>query len=172
MNRLLKLSLDPDLKSPTAVFGHLILRASIGVVIFYIHGLHKLEGGLAYLQHGTPWTRAKQVAEMHFPAPVVSTFAATALTDANGAVDQPERLAPLIQQIQQQPQTVVRTINWRSDAASAENEKLQEGKFATVAIPHYALVDGDEKIIASFAGSTKDTNVFLKFLQSGKSASL
>jgi hypothetical protein len=47
-------------------------------------------------------------------------FAATALTDANGAIDQPERLAPLIQQIQQQPQTVVRTINWRSDAASAE----------------------------------------------------
>src|SRR6202162_5804162 len=48
------------------------------------------------------------------------TFAATALTDVNGAVDQPERLAPLIQQIQQQPQTLVRTIDWRSDAASAE----------------------------------------------------
>jgi two-component system nitrogen regulation sensor histidine kinase NtrY len=47
-------------------------------------------------------------------------FAAAALTDANGGVDQPERLAPLIQQIQQQPQTLVRTINWRSDAASAE----------------------------------------------------
>jgi two-component system nitrogen regulation sensor histidine kinase NtrY len=49
-----------------------------------------------------------------------ATFAATALTDVNGAVDQPERLAPLIQQIQQQPQTLVRTIDWRSDAASAE----------------------------------------------------
>ena len=77
--KLLKLSLDPDLKSPAAVFGHLILRASIGAMIFYIHGLHKLEGGLAYLQHGTPWTLAKEVAEMHFPAPVASAFAATAL---------------------------------------------------------------------------------------------
>jgi two-component system nitrogen regulation sensor histidine kinase NtrY len=47
-------------------------------------------------------------------------FAATALTDANGAVDQPERLAPLIQQIQKQPQALVRTIDWRPDAASAE----------------------------------------------------
>ncbi len=47
-------------------------------------------------------------------------FSAAALTDANGAVDQSERLASLIQQIQQQPQTLVRTINWRSDAASAE----------------------------------------------------
>ena len=37
------------------------------------------EGGLAYLQHGTPWTLAKEVAEMHFPAPVASAFAATAL---------------------------------------------------------------------------------------------
>ena len=62
-----------------AVWGHFILRASIGVMIFYIHGLHKLEGGVAYLQHGTPWTLAKEVAEMHFPAPVASAFAATAL---------------------------------------------------------------------------------------------
>ena len=55
MNMLRK-SLDTDPSSPIATWGHLILRASIGVMIFYIHGLHKLEGGLAYLQHGTPWT--------------------------------------------------------------------------------------------------------------------
>jgi len=77
--KLLKLSLDPDLKSPAAVFGHLILRASAGAMIFYIHGLHKLEGGLAYLQHGTPWVLAQEVAGMHFPAPVASAFAATFL---------------------------------------------------------------------------------------------
>ena len=56
-----------------------------------------------------------------------------------------------------------------TDAASEENQKLQEGKFATVAIPQYALVDGDEKIVASFVGLTKDTNEFLKFLSTGKS---
>ena len=76
---LLRKSLDTDPSAPVAVWGHLILRASIGAMIFYIHGLHKLEGGLAYLQHGTPWTLAKEVAEMHFPAPVASAFAATAL---------------------------------------------------------------------------------------------
>ena len=55
-----------------------------------------------------------------------------------------------------------------TDAASEENQKLQETKFATVAIPQYAVVDGDEKIVASFVGLTKDTNEFLKFLQTGK----
>jgi len=76
---ILRKSLDTDPSSPMAGWGHLILRASIGAMIFYIHGLHKLDGGLAYLQHGTPWTLAKEVVEMHFPAPVASAFAATAL---------------------------------------------------------------------------------------------
>jgi two-component system nitrogen regulation sensor histidine kinase NtrY len=47
-------------------------------------------------------------------------FVSTALTDANGAVDQPERLAPLVEQIQRQPQALVRTVNWSPEAASAE----------------------------------------------------
>ena len=76
---ILRKSLDTDPSSPMATWGHLILRASIGAMIFYIHGWHKLEGGLAYLQHGTSWTLAKEVAEMHFPAPVASAFAATFL---------------------------------------------------------------------------------------------
>ena len=76
---ILRKSLDTDPSSPMATWGHLILRASIGAMIFYIHGLHKLEGGLAYLQHGTPWVLAQEVAGMHFPAPVASAFGATAL---------------------------------------------------------------------------------------------
>ena len=59
--------------------GHLLLRLGVGLMIFYIHGWHKLEGGLAYLQHGTPWKLAEEVAGMHFPAPVTSAFAATAV---------------------------------------------------------------------------------------------
>ena len=58
-------------------FGQLLLRAAAGAMICYIHGWHKLEGGIAYLQHGTPWKLAEEVAGMHFPAPVVSAFAAT-----------------------------------------------------------------------------------------------
>ena len=46
-------------------------------MIFYIHGWHKLEGWIAYLQHGTPWKLVEEVAGMHFPAPLASAVAAT-----------------------------------------------------------------------------------------------
>jgi uncharacterized membrane protein YphA (DoxX/SURF4 family) len=75
--RLLKASLNPDPQNLLAAIEHLVLRASVGLMIFYIHGWHKLEGGVAYLQHGTPWKLAEEVAEMRFPAPMASAFAAT-----------------------------------------------------------------------------------------------
>ncbi len=56
----------------------LFLRAGAGALIFYIHGWHKLEGGIAFLRDGTPWRLAGEVGAMHFPAPVASAFAATA----------------------------------------------------------------------------------------------
>ncbi len=46
-------------------------------MIFYIHGLHKLEGWIAHVQHGTPWTLAGEVAEMHLPVPLASAVTAT-----------------------------------------------------------------------------------------------
>ena len=58
-------------------WGHFVLRVSAGLMIFYIHGWHKLEGWIAYLQHGTPWKLADEVAGMHFPAPLASAVAAT-----------------------------------------------------------------------------------------------
>ena len=64
----------PDLP---AGIGHLVLRVTAGLMIFYIHGWHKLAGGIAYLQHGTSWRLAEEVAEMHFPAPITSAFMAT-----------------------------------------------------------------------------------------------
>jgi len=76
---LLKASVNPNVNNLPAACGHLLLRVAAGLMIFYIHGWHKLEGGLAYLQHGTPWKLAEEVAEMHFPAPVASAFAATML---------------------------------------------------------------------------------------------
>lgn len=74
---LLKTSLDADPTSPAVTYGHLLLRVFAGSMIFYIHGWHKLEGWIAYLQHGTPWKLAEEVAGMHFPAPVASAVAAT-----------------------------------------------------------------------------------------------
>ena len=74
---LLKKTLTVDPNGTSVTFGHLFLRVSAGLMIFYIHGLHKLEGWIAYLQHGTPWTLAEEVAGMHMPAPLASAVAAT-----------------------------------------------------------------------------------------------
>jgi len=51
-----------------------------------------------------------------------ASFTPTALTDANGAVPQADQFQSLIEQIQKQkqPETVVKTIEWTNDPASAE----------------------------------------------------
>jgi uncharacterized membrane protein YphA (DoxX/SURF4 family) len=74
---LLKKSLAVEPNGAAANFGHLFFRVSAGLMIFYIHGLHKLEGWISYVQHGTPWTLAEEVAGMHMPAPLASAVAAT-----------------------------------------------------------------------------------------------
>jgi thiol:disulfide interchange protein len=54
-----------------------------------------------------------------------------------------------------------------TDKESEENQKLEDEKFSTVAIPYYAILDPDGKVVASFAkGMTKDTKEFLTFLTS------
>jgi hypothetical protein len=82
---LLKKSLTVEPNGAAANFGHFFLRVSAGLMVFYIHGLHKLEGWIAYLQHGTPWTLAEEVAGMHMPAPLASAVAAT--EDGNEAAE-------------------------------------------------------------------------------------
>ncbi|BDC51974.1 thiol:disulfide interchange protein DsbD [Bryobacterales bacterium F-183] len=52
-----------------------------------------------------------------------------------------------------------------TDQASEENQKIQDSKFKTVAIPYYAIVTPDERVVASFAGLTKDTAEFVAFLK-------
>jgi thiol:disulfide interchange protein DsbD len=52
-----------------------------------------------------------------------------------------------------------------TDAASEANQNLELSKFHTVAIPFYAILDADEKAIATFAGSTSDAKEYLAFLQ-------
>ncbi|MEO8130647.1 MAG: cytochrome c biogenesis protein CcdA, partial [Bryobacteraceae bacterium] len=52
-----------------------------------------------------------------------------------------------------------------TDAESEKNQKLQESKFATIAIPFYAIVDPDEKIIATWGGIQRDAGKYLAFLQ-------
>ena len=54
------------------------------------------------------------------------------------------------------------------DPASESNQRLLQERFATVAIPYYAIVDADEKVIATFAGLTRNPSQFLAFLNSGR----
>ena len=74
---LLKQTTTVNPNGPAVTLGHLFLRVAAGLMIFYIHGLHKLEGWIDYLQHGTPWKLVEEVAGMHFPAPLASAVAAT-----------------------------------------------------------------------------------------------
>jgi len=48
-------------------------------------------------------------------------FVSTALLSAKGDIDQPERFAPVVEQIQKQPHPLVRTIEWSNDPADAES---------------------------------------------------
>jgi thiol:disulfide interchange protein len=54
-----------------------------------------------------------------------------------------------------------------SDASSEANQKVQDSKFQTIAIPYYAILDPDEKVIASYPGLTKNPREYLDFLKKG-----
>ncbi|MCL5745028.1 MAG: thioredoxin family protein [Acidobacteria bacterium] len=52
-----------------------------------------------------------------------------------------------------------------TDEASRLNQQLQESKFATIAIPYYAILDADGKVLARFPGLTRDAREYLAFLE-------
>ena len=54
-----------------------------------------------------------------------------------------------------------------TDPVSEQNQQLEEKRFGTVAIPFYAILDGDEKVIATFPGLTRNAQEFASFLKSG-----
>jgi thiol:disulfide interchange protein DsbD len=57
-----------------------------------------------------------------------------------------------------------------TDAASDENQKLQLELFKTAAIPYYAILDPDGKVVASYPGLTHNPAEYLAFLQTPKPA--
>jgi thiol:disulfide interchange protein len=54
------------------------------------------------------------------------------------------------------------------DPASQLNQNLEQTRFKTIAIPYYAILDPDEKVIATFPGATRDAGSYLAFLEKGK----
>jgi thiol:disulfide interchange protein len=55
-----------------------------------------------------------------------------------------------------------------TDAKSEQNQQLEEKRFGTVAEPFYAIVDPDERTIATFPGLTRKASEFVSFLKSAK----
>jgi thiol:disulfide interchange protein len=53
-----------------------------------------------------------------------------------------------------------------TDAESEHNQQLEEKRFGTVAEPYYAIVDPDERTIATFPGLTRKASEFVSFLKS------
>jgi len=51
-----------------------------------------------------------------------------------------------------------------TDDASVANQKLEEDKFKTVAIPFYVLYDANQNVLATFPGLTKQPSEYLAFL--------
>ncbi len=52
-----------------------------------------------------------------------------------------------------------------TDAASERNQKMLMDRFQTVAIPFYAILEPDGRVLASFAGLTRNLDEFLAFLR-------
>ena len=52
-----------------------------------------------------------------------------------------------------------------TDAESEQNQQLEEKRFGTVAIPFYAIVDPDERTVATFPGLTRNASEFAGFLK-------
>jgi len=55
-----------------------------------------------------------------------------------------------------------------TDKDSEANQKLEDDKLKSVAIPYYAIFNSDGQLLADFAGSTPDAGKFLAFLKSPK----
>jgi Disulphide bond corrector protein DsbC/Thioredoxin-like len=54
-----------------------------------------------------------------------------------------------------------------TDAASERNQKLEQAKFGTIALPYYVISDADGHELAHEDGLTRDVNQFLEFLHTG-----
>ncbi len=53
-----------------------------------------------------------------------------------------------------------------TDAESEKNQKLEDTRFGTASIPFYAILDGQEHVVATFPQLTRNPKEFLAFLES------
>jgi thiol:disulfide interchange protein len=50
----------------------------------------------------------------------------------------------------------------------ARQQQMEQDMFGTVALPFYAIIDGDGKTVATFPGLTRNTSEFVDFLKKGR----
>ena len=81
---LISQALAPSPASEVVDAANVFFRVSLGGLIFYVHGLHKLRGAIAKLRRGRPWPLEKEVAEIHAPFPFASALAATLVQFVGG----------------------------------------------------------------------------------------
>ena len=58
----------------------------------------------------------------------------------------------------------VRLFTDGQDESNARQQKFQEDKFNTVALPLYAIVDGNGNTLGQFLGMTRSSEEFITFL--------
>jgi uncharacterized membrane protein YphA (DoxX/SURF4 family) len=78
--------LRPSAASASVDMANVFFRVCLGALIFFIHGLHKLQGALTRLCTGRRWPLEREVAEIHVPLPFASALAATIVQFAGGAL--------------------------------------------------------------------------------------
>jgi thiol:disulfide interchange protein DsbD len=57
-----------------------------------------------------------------------------------------------------------------TDEASQTNQKLEESKFGTIAIPFYVIYDADQNVVATFPALTRNPTEYAAFLNTPSSA--
>ena len=58
-----------------------------------------------------------------------------------------------------------------NEGVAEKNQKLQDERYRTVAVPYYVIIDTDERVRGAYPTATRDKNEWLKFLTSARASS-
>lgn len=78
--------LSTDNSLPLAEAGLASLRILVGVLVFWIHGWHKMVDGWGHLANGADWPLLSDTIQLGFPAPLAFTIVAALSQFAGGAL--------------------------------------------------------------------------------------
>ena len=101
--------------------------------------------------------------------PVLASFTGYACTNCHwmktNMFTRPEIAAALDQYV------LVELYTDGTDDASEANQRMEETRFGTIAIPFYVILRSDDTVVDTFPGLTRDAGEFERFLKRGAAAS-